>query len=66
MFHFSSFGVDMLYIVSVSKEAPPPSAVDLLDLDDGGSPQIAQSPSPQGGDMLLLDMVRSLHEELRG
>lgn len=42
------------------KEAPPPSAVDLLDLDDGGSPQIAQSPSPQGGDMLLLDMDDSV------
>ena len=47
-------------------EAPASSPVDLLDLDDGGdgagapAAPVSQSPSPQNGDMLLLDMVRNL------
>ena len=46
-----------------ANEAPAPSPVDLLDLDDGGdgvgapAAPVSQSPSPQNGDMLLLDMV---------
>jgi len=46
-------------------EAPASSPVDLLDLDDGGdgagapAAPVSQSPSPQNGDMLLLDMEDS-------